>query len=70
VRVTAGGRTQLRFVDGGNGFAGQSSMRLHFGLGAATAIDKVEVRWPSGVKQTLTGVPVDMLTKIIEGSSQ
>jgi enediyne biosynthesis protein E4 len=60
----------LRFVDGGNGFAGQSSMRLHFGLGAATAIDKVEVRWPSGVKQTLTGVPVDMLTKIIEGSSQ
>ena len=70
VRVTAGGRTQLRFVDGGNGFAGQSSMRLHFGLGTATAIEKVEVRWPSGVKQTLTGVPVDKLTKIVEGSSQ
>jgi hypothetical protein len=70
VRVTAGGRTQLRFVDGGNGFAGQSSMRLHFGLGAATAIDKVEVRWPSGEKQTLTGVPIDKLTKIVEGSNQ
>ncbi len=70
VRVTAGGRTQLRFVDGGNGFAGQSSMRLHFGLGAATAIEKVEVRWPSGEKQTLTGVPIDKLTKIVEGSNQ
>jgi enediyne biosynthesis protein E4 len=60
----------LRFVDGGNGFAGQSSMRLHFGLGTATTIDKVEVRWPSGVKQTLSGVPVDTLTKIVEGSGK
>jgi enediyne biosynthesis protein E4 len=70
VRVTAGGRTQLRFVDGGNGFAGQSSMRLHVGLGTATTIDKVEVRWPSGVKQILSSVPVDTLTKIVEGSGQ
>ena len=70
VRVTAGGRTQLRFVDGGNSFAGQGSMRLHFGLGAATTIDKVEVRWPTGEKQTLTSVPVDKLTKIIEGSTK
>jgi len=45
-------------------------MRLHFGLGAATAIDKVEVRWPSGEKQTLTGIPINKLTKIVEGSSK
>ena len=35
VRLTAGGRTHLRFVNGGNGFAGQSSARVHFGLGAS-----------------------------------
>jgi len=70
VRVTAGGRTQLRFVDGGNSFGGQGTMRLHFGLGTSTTIDKVEVRWPSGQKQTLTGVPVDRLTTIIEGSGK
>ena len=70
VRVTAGGRTQLRFVDGGNSFAGQGSMRLHFGLGAATTIDKVEVRWPTGEKQLVANVPVDKLTKIIEGSTR
>jgi ASPIC and UnbV/FG-GAP-like repeat len=70
VRVTAGGRTQLRFVDGGNSFAGQGSMRLHVGLGAATTIDKVEVRWPSGQQQVLTKVPVDRLTKIVEGSTK
>jgi hypothetical protein len=70
VRVTAGGRTQLRFVDGGNSFAGQGSMRLHFGLGAATTIDKVEVRWPTGDKQLVANVPLDKLTKIIEGSTR
>jgi hypothetical protein len=70
VRVTAGGRTQLRFVDGGNSFAGQGSMRLHVGLGAATTIDKVEVRWPTGEKQAVANVPVDKLTKIIEGSTK
>jgi hypothetical protein len=70
LRVTAGGRTQVRFVDGGNSFGGQGSMRLHVGLGTATTIDQVEVRWPSGQKQTLTNVPVDRLTKIIEGSNK
>ena len=53
VRVTAGGRTQLRFVDGGNGFAARASPRVHFGLGDARrrSID-VEIRWPSGARQT------------------
>ncbi len=70
VRVTSGGRTQLRFIDGGNSFGGQGSMRLHVGLGSATTIDRVEVRWPSGQTQVLTAVPVDRLTKIIEGSTK
>ena len=36
VRATVGDRTLLRFVNGGNGFAGQSTTRLHIGLDAAT----------------------------------
>jgi hypothetical protein len=48
VKVKAGSRTLIREVDGGNGYAGQSSSRLHFGLGKVAAIDEVEVRWPSG----------------------
>ena len=39
VTLTAGGRTQIREVDGGNGYAGQSMHRLHFGLGDATRVD-------------------------------
>ena len=67
LRVTAGGKTFLRFVDGGNSFAGQSSARLHVGLGALDKIDRVEVRWPSGSRQVLDQVPVDRLTRIVEG---
>jgi hypothetical protein len=67
VRLTAGGRTYLRFVDGGNGFASQSTKRLHFGLGAANAIDKVEVLWPSGARQTLGPIAVDRIHRLVEG---
>ena len=67
VRVTAGGRTQLRMVDGGNSFAAQSTARVHVGLAGATTIDAVEVRWPSGLRQTFRNVPVDRILRIVEG---
>jgi hypothetical protein len=69
LRVTSGGRSQLRFVDGGNSFAGQSSARLHVGLGADARIDRVEVRWPSGVRQSFENVPIDRITSIVEGGA-
>lgn len=67
LRATVGGRTQLRFVDGGNGFAAQSSQRVHFGLAGATVIDHLEVRWPSGARQTFEKIPADRLYRIVEG---
>ena len=69
VRVTAGEATQLRFVDGGNSFAGQSSPRVHVGLADAQRIDRVEVRWPSGLTQAFEDVPVNRVTLIVEGES-
>jgi hypothetical protein len=68
VRVTAGGTTLLRFVDGGNSFGGQSTARVHVGLGSAATLDRVEIRWPSGLKQTFDNIPADRITKIVEGS--
>ena len=70
VRVTAGGRTQLRFVNGGNGFAAQGTRRIHVGLGSADAIDRVEVRWASGVRQAFTDLPIKRLHRLEEGRSQ
>ena len=67
VRVTAGGRTQLRMVDGGNSFAAQSTLRVHVGLGSAAIVDSLEVRWPSGLRQTVGKVPVDRIVRIVEG---
>ncbi len=78
VTLSAGGLTLLRKVDGGDGYAGQSSRRLHFGLGKATAIDALEIRWPSGAVEKLAppqegkseGQPwiaVDSWVRIVEG---
>ena len=49
-----------------NGFASQGSTRVHLGLGQATTIDRLEIRWPGGRVQTLTNVAGDRLTRIIE----
>ena len=60
-------RTLIREVDGGNGYAGQSSRRVHFGLGAATAVTSLQIRWPSGLVQTVTA-PIDRITTIREAA--
>jgi hypothetical protein len=43
-------------------------MRVHFGLGAATKIDSVEVRWPSGLLERFENLTVDAIHKLKEGS--
>jgi len=53
VKVTAGGTTYTKVFDGNSGYLSHSLYPLYFGLGAATAIDKIEVQWPSGMKQTV-----------------
>ncbi len=66
VRLQAGGVTQIREVNGGNGYASQSMRRLHFGLGSATKIDTIEIHWPSGLVETITA-PVNRFTVVREG---
>ena len=46
VTVIAGGKRQVKEVRSGSSYMSQNDMRLHFGLGAATRVDGVEVRWP------------------------
>ncbi len=70
VRLTAGGMTRLQFISGGNSFAGQSSSRVHFGLGEVAKIDQIEVRWPAGEREVFTGLAVDKIQKIVEGSGK
>jgi hypothetical protein len=55
VRVYAGGNTYAQYNDGKSGYLSQSVLPLYFGLGDADKIDRIEVDWPSGRKQVLTG---------------
>jgi hypothetical protein len=66
VRIFWNGMQQLQEVSGGSGFCAQNDRRLHFGLGKTTAIDRVEIRWPSGATQTLASPAVDQLHKVKE----
>src|SRR4029079_7744033 len=48
VEVRWNGQTQLQEVCGGSGVSAQNQRRLHYGLGGAATVDRVEIRWPSG----------------------
>jgi len=65
--IKAAGLTMIREVNGGNGYASQSSLRLHFGLGGATKIDSLEIRWPSGLVEKVA-VPINRISTIREGT--
>ena len=58
---------QLQEVTAASGFSAQNGRRLHFGLGAATSVDRVVVRWPSGERVTIEHPRVNTLHRIREG---
>ena len=53
VKVTAGGSTYTKVMDGNSGYLSHSLLPLYFGLGAAETVDKIDVLWPSGKTQTV-----------------
>lgn len=67
ITLSAGGLKQMHEINGANGYAGQSLSRAHFGIGKAAAVDTVEIRWPNGLVETVTGVTVNKLNKVTEG---
>ena len=69
-RVVAsyGGKKQAQEVLSQSSFYSANDLRLHFGLGAATAAD-LEIRWPSGLKQTFTNVRANQIIRIEEGQA-
>jgi hypothetical protein len=63
VRVTAGGATYTKVLDGNSGYLSHGVYPLYFGLGTADAVERVEVRWPSGHGQIVPG-PVSINSTI------
>ncbi len=66
VEVVAGDRRWTAERVAGSGYLSQNDARLHFGLGEASAIDKIVVKWPSGREQTLEKQGVDRVLTIEE----
>jgi hypothetical protein len=70
VRCTAGGATQTGEVRGGGSYISQNDLRVHFGLGTATGVDRLEVRWPSGLVEEWSDLAADRLLTLREGTGR
>lgn len=66
IKVVAGGAAQYNHVSFAAGYASSSAGPTHFGLGASTSADLVEIHWPSGIVQELKNVPADRVLKVKE----
>jgi hypothetical protein len=67
LRAVSDGLSQIREISGGSGYCSQNSLTAEFGLGSRTMVDTLEIRWPSGVIDTLTSIPADTLLTVYEG---
>jgi hypothetical protein len=67
IKIVAGGMTQTSEIHSGGSYLSQSDLRVHFGVGSATKIDKVEIHWPSGLVENLTNVAADQHYNVLEG---
>jgi len=68
VEVIVAGRTQVAARFGGGSFLSASDHRLHFGLGSARTIDRVDVAWPSGRHDRYEGLSADAGYRLREGA--
>ena len=61
-------KPMIKTLHAGEGFLGQSSKWLHFGLGDAKKIKKLIVKWPAGDAETFTDLQVDSRYRLVQGS--
>jgi hypothetical protein len=67
VFLTASGVRQRADVCSGGSYSSSSDQRVHFGLGPASRVDKIEIYWPSGLKQQIAMPAVDQIVTVEEG---
>ena len=67
VTVTTATMKQMDEVRGGGSYLSSNDQRLHFGLGSDKLIQKIEIQWPSGLKESIANVAADAIYTIVEG---
>jgi hypothetical protein len=68
VHAVTGEASQWQEVRGGGSYLSQNDFRVHFGLGEASLVDRLDVRWPNGREETWTNLPADQVHTLKEGS--
>ncbi|MGH9723439.1 MAG: CRTAC1 family protein [Candidatus Acidiferrales bacterium] len=68
VKIVSQDGSQMATVSTAGSYLSSSDKRVHFGLGAGKQADKIEIRWPSGIRQTLENVPADQFLRVVEPS--
>lgn len=68
VKVVTGKIVQVATVTTAGSYLSSSDKRVHFGLGAETVAAAIEIRWPSGIRQTLKNVRADQILQVDEPS--
>ena len=67
VTLEQGSEKHEKEVRSGDGYISQSDLRLHFGLGKSTRAEKIMIRWPSGLVETLSDLPTNHYYIVREG---
>lgn len=70
VRVTAGGKTAMRWINPGYSFLCSNEPVAHFGLGALDRVDQIEVMWPDGVREIFPGGEVNRGVTVRRGEGE
>jgi hypothetical protein len=66
LKLTTGTRVQTDEVRSGGSYLSQSDLRVRFGLGNAASIDRLEIDWPSGIREIKTSLPVNEVVSFRE----
>jgi hypothetical protein len=66
IKITTAEGAQFNHATTAVGYSSSSDKRVHFGLGKATVIDRIEISWPTGVKQVLTNIKADQVLTVKE----
>jgi hypothetical protein len=69
IKIVVGQVSQIDEVRSGGSYLSQNDLRVHFGLGSADKVDRIEIRWPSGTSETLHNLAADHIYTVKEGSA-
>jgi hypothetical protein len=70
ITLVAGDNRQTEVVLSQESYVSHNDRRIHFGLGQAAKVDRISVRWPSGVTEVFPGCESNLLATLIEGSGK